>query len=208
MKIGYARVSSKDQNLARQIKELENYGCEKIITEKQSGKNFYERTKYLELKKKLRFGDILVVHSLSRFGRNKEEIIKEWKSLVDAEIDIVVLDMPALNTAQYRGMKGIGSLVSEIFLQVMSWMVETERDNIKQAQREGIELAKQIEGKYTGRKTKYCPSATGKDKLIYDTIVSDLKSKVSVMDVHRKTGVSRNTIYKIKSNINIIEEKN
>lgn len=74
MIIGYARVSSKDQNLARQVKDLEEFGCNKIISEKQSGKNFGERRIYNDMRKKLRFGDVLVVHDLSRFGRNKEEI--------------------------------------------------------------------------------------------------------------------------------------
>jgi len=83
MIIGYARVSSKEQNLDRQIQELENFGCEKIFTEKQSGKNFKERNVYHEMRSKLRFGDVLVVHDLSRFGRNKEEIRDEWKSLME-----------------------------------------------------------------------------------------------------------------------------
>ena len=78
MIIGYARVSTKEQNLNRQIEELEKYGCEKIFIEKQSGKNFGERTVYQEMRSKLRFHDVLVVHDLSRFGRNKEEIKNEW----------------------------------------------------------------------------------------------------------------------------------
>jgi len=200
MKIGYARVSSKDQNLARQIKELEEYGCDRIFTEKMSGKDF-ERPIYQDVKSKLRFGDVLVVHSLSRFGRNKEEIMNEWKSLVDADIDIVVLDMPILNTLQYRNIEGIGKLVSEIFLQVMSWMVETERENIKKSQRQGIEIAKQ-KGKFKGRPLKYradAPNAT--DRIVYDQIVTRLKQKETVMDIHRYTGVSRMTIYRIKEEI-------
>ncbi|CAI6330859.1 recombinase family protein [Bacillus subtilis] len=197
MKIGYARVSSESQNLDRQIEELKNYGCEYIFEEKISGKNF-DRPVYQKMRGKLRFGDVLVVHDLSRFGRNKKEIMEEWKSLVDDDIDIVVLNLPVLNTAQYKEVEGIGRLVSDIFLSVMSWMVEEERNRIKKAQSEGIALAKK-KGKYKGRDTKYSPNAKNpKDRLAYDTIIDMLDKNESVMDIHKRTGVSRVTIYKIK----------
>lgn len=197
MIIGYARVSSKDQSLDRQTKELEKYGCEKIFIEKQSGKNFKERIVYNELRNKLRFHDVLVVHDLSRFGRNKEEIKNEWKWLIDNDIDIVVLNMPILDTRKYKELEGVGQLISDIVLSLLSWMVDEERERIKQAQREGIEIAKK-QGKYTGRKLKYYAGATGKDKVIYDEIIRLLNNKNSVMDIHNKTGVSRNTIYRIR----------
>lgn len=196
MIFGYARVSSKDQNLARQIKELEEFGCDRIYEEKQSGKDF-DRPVYREMRSKLRFGDVLVVHDLSRFGRNKEEIRNEWESLIKDEIDIVVLNMPILDTRRYKELEGVGKLVSDLVLTLLSWMVEEERNRIRTAQREGIEIAKK-KGKYKGRKLKYSEEAKGKDKIIYDTIVQMLKNNVSVMDIYRKTGVSRNTIYRIK----------
>lgn len=196
MIIGYARVSTKDQNLDRQIKELKEFGCEKIFAEKVSGKDF-NRPVYREMRKKLRFGDVLVVHDLSRFGRNMEEIRDEWKSLIDDEIDIVVLDMPILDTRQYKHLEGIGKLIADLVLILLSWVVETQRNELRIAQREGIEIAKQ-KGKYKGRLVKYHKNAKGKDKIIYDTIVNLLHQKESVMDIHRKTGVSRNTIYRIK----------
>ena len=201
MMIGYARVSSKDQNIERQTKDLKEYGCEKIFTEKMSGKDF-SRPVFREVRNKLRFHDVLVVHSLSRFGRNKKEILSEWKSLVEDDIDIVILDMPILNTFQYRGIDGnIGKLVSDIFLQVMSWMVEQERENIKKAQREGIEIAK-ARGKYRGRPIQYRENTQNtKDRMVYDQIVTRLKQKQSVMDIHKYTGVSRMTIYRIKNEI-------
>lgn len=196
MIIGYARVSTKDQNLDRQIKELKEFGCEKIFAEKVSGKDF-NRPVYREMRKKLRFGDVLVVHDLSRFGRNMEEIRDEWKSLIDDEIDIVVLDMPILDTRKYKDLEGIGKLIADLVLILLSWVVDTQRNDIRTAQREGIEIAKQ-KGKYKGRLVKYHKNAKGKDKIIYDTIVNLLHQKESVMDIHRKTGVSRNTIYRIK----------
>lgn len=201
MIIGYARVSSKDQNLERQIKDLKEYGCVKIFEEKMSGKDF-SRPTFRKMRNKLRFHDVLVVHSLSRFGRNKEEIMAEWKSLVDEDIDIVVLDMPILNTFQYRGINGdLGKLVSEIFLQVMSWMVEQERVNLKIAQREGIAIAK-AKGKYRGRPIRYRANTPNvNDRMVYDQIITRLKQKQTVMDIHKYTGVSRMTIYRIKNEL-------
>lgn len=206
MIIGYARVSSKDQNLERQIRELEKFGCEKVFVEKISGKNFKDRSEYNKMRSKLRFGDVLVVHDLSRFGRNKQEIRDEWESLIKDEIDIVVLNMPILDTRRYRELEGIGQLISDLVLTLLSWMVEEERERIKTAQKEGIEVAKE-QGKYKGRPVKYSKSSTGKDKLIYDIIVRDLKKNQSVMDIHRKTGVARNTIYRIKREIEMQNKK-
>lgn len=196
MIIGYARVSTKEQNLSRQIQELENYGCEKIFKEKESGKNFKDRKVYNDMRSKLRFNDVLVIHDLSRLGRNKEEIKNEWKSLIEDEIDIVVLNMPILNTTQYKELEGVGQLVSDIVFNLLSWMVEEERERIKQAQLEGIKIAKE-KGKYAGRKRKYHKDAIGKDKIIYDEVVRLLDKNTSVMDVHKKTGVARNTVYRI-----------
>src|SRR5699024_7899982 len=97
MIFGYARVSSKQQNLDRQLQDLKEFGCDRIYQEKQSGKNFKDRTAYRDMRSKMRFGDVLVVHDLSRFGRNKEEIRNEWKALIEEEVDIVVLNMPILD---------------------------------------------------------------------------------------------------------------
>lgn len=201
--IGYARVSSADQNLGRQVNDLEKFGCEKIFTEKQSGKSFKSRSVYNEMRSKLRFGDVLVVHDLSRFGRNKEQIRDEWEALIKEEIDIVVLNMPILDTRKYKDLEGVGQLISDLVLTLLSWMVDEERERIRSAQREGIEIAKR-QGKYKGRKTRYHENATGKDKIIYDTIIEELKKDTSVMDIHRKTGVARSTVYKIRDELVLI----
>ncbi|MEK4654399.1 recombinase family protein [Niallia sp. FSL W8-0954] len=199
MIFGYARISSKSQNLSRQIKELEEYGCDRIFHEKQSGKDF-DRPIYQEMRSKMRFGDVLVVHDLSRFGRNKKQILVEWKNLVEEEIDIVVLNMPILDTRKYKELEGVGQLVSDIVLTLLSWMVDEERERIRTAQREGIEIAKK-QGKFKGGKKKYHAGATGRDKILYDEVVKCLQENVSVMDIHRKTSLSRNTIYSIKRQI-------
>lgn len=199
MIFGYARVSSTDQNLERQLKELEEYGCERIYTDKQSGKDF-SRDGYKEMRSKMRFGDVLVIHDLSRFGRNKNDIMVEWKSLINDEIDIVVLNMPILDTRKYKELEGIGQLVSDIVLSLLSWMVEEERKRIRTAQREGIEIAKS-KGIYKGGKKQYHAGATGKNKIIYDEIVRLLNANESIQNIHKRVGVSRNTIYSIKREI-------
>ncbi|MED4057170.1 recombinase family protein (plasmid) [Niallia taxi] len=199
MIFGYARVSSIEQNLDRQIKELQDYGCERIYSEKASGKDF-SRPIFLEMRSKMRFGDVLVVHDLTRFGRNKKEIMNEWKKLIDDEIDIVVLNMPILDTRKYKELEGIGQLVSDIVLSLLSWMAEEDRRRIRTAQREGIEIAKS-KGVYTGGKKKYHKEAKGKDKIIYDEIVRLIQAGESVQNIHKTVGVARNTIYTIKKEL-------
>jgi len=163
---GYARVSSKTQNASQQIKELEEYGCDEIFLDMASGKDF-NRPEYIKMKNKIRNDDLLVVHDLSRFGRNKDEIINEWKEIMNRDADIAVLNMPVLDTKQYRNFEGLGKLVSEIFLAVMSWAVEDDRKRIREAQREGIAIAKE-KGKFNGRPLKYHAEAKDpRDRLIY-----------------------------------------
>src|SRR5699024_9856399 len=116
------------------------------------------------------------------------------------EIDIAILNMPILDTRKYKELEGVGKLVSEIVLSLLSWMVDEERERIRSAQREGIEIAKK-QGKYTGRSKKYHANATGKDK-----IRKNLIAETSVMDIHRKTGVARSTIYSIKRELEFNEE--
>jgi len=199
MIIGYARVSSADQNLERQLKELETFGCEKIFTEKKSGKDF-SRVVFREMRSKMRFGDVLVVHDLSRFGRNKQEILNEWKNIIEEEIDIVVLNMPILDTRKYKELEGVGQLVSDLVLTLLSWMVEEERNRIRTAQREGIAIAKE-RGAFKGKPRKYHTEAKGKDRLIYNEVVRLLKQNESVVNIHRETGLARNTIYAIKKEL-------
>lgn len=205
MIIGYARVSSRDQNLARQIKDLKENGCEMIFEEKQSAKDF-ARPVYEEMKRKLRFGDVLIVHDLSRLGRNKEGIKNEWEYFISNNIDIYVLNLPILDTRKYKDLEGVGKLVSDLVLSLFSWLVEEERLRIRTAQRGGIEIAKK-EGKFKGRPIRYRADAKNpRDRMTYDQIVSRLRKGESVMDIKRYTGVSRTTIYKIKDEIEDKEE--
>lgn len=137
---GYIRVSTKDQNEDRQIVAMRNFGATKLYIEKQSGKDF-NRPHYKMLVSKLKKGDVLVVKSIDRFGRNYDEILDQWRLITkEKQADIVVLDMPLLDTK--KGKDLIGTLISDIVLQLLSYVAQTEREFIRQRQREGIDAAK------------------------------------------------------------------
>ena len=140
----YIRVSSREQNVARQVEAMKQQGItkEKMYIDKQSGKNF-DRPQYKKLMKKLCENDILYVKSIDRLGRNYDEIIEQWRYLTKKKkIDIVVLDFPLLDTRQQiHGLTG--KFIADLVLQIMSYVVQIERENTKQRQREGIQLAKE-----------------------------------------------------------------
>ena len=142
MEYGYARVSTKEQNELRQLIALRKFGLtdRAIFVDKQSGKDF-DRRGYRRLLRKLKDGDTLVIKSIDRLGRNYAEILEQWRILTkDKGIDIVVLDMPLLDTR--RGKDLMGTFLSDIVLQVLSFVAENERTNIRQRQAEGIAAAK------------------------------------------------------------------
>nr|AUO31983.1 hypothetical protein [Bacillus thuringiensis serovar israelensis] len=119
-----------------------------IFIDKQSGRDF-NREQYQLLKRMLRKDDILYIHSLDRFGRNKEAILEEWKDITqNIQAHIIVLDMPLLDTTQYKD--SLGTLITDLVLQILSWLAEEERTKIKTRQREGIDAAKK-KGKHLGR---------------------------------------------------------
>ena len=139
---GYIRVSSRDQNEDRQLIAMREMEVpeQNIYIDKQSGKDF-DRPQYQELLRRLKKDDLLYIKSIDRLGRNYEEIQKQWRELTkDAGIDICVLDMPLLDTR--RGKDLLGTFLSDIVLQVLSFVAENERSNIRQRQAEGIEAAK------------------------------------------------------------------
>ena len=156
---GYARVSSRDQNLARQLDALQQFGVprENTFTDKASGKDF-ERPAWHALVNMLAPGDVLVVKSIDRLGRNYEEILDEWRRIVKARgASVVVLDMPLLDTRE-RDDNVTAALISDIVLQLLSYVAQVERENIKQRQTEGIAAAKQ-RGVRFGRPKKPRPRA-------------------------------------------------
>lgn len=139
---GYVRVSTKDQNEDRQLIAMQKLAISEkhIYVDKQSGKDF-ERPQYRKLVNKLKKDDLLYVKSIDRLGRNYEEILAQWRALTKEKgIDIIVLDMPLLDTR--RGKDLMGTFLSDIVLQVLSFVAENERTNIRQRQAEGIAAAK------------------------------------------------------------------
>ena len=153
---GYVRVSTQEQNEVRQLAAMREFGIpeENIVVEKLSGKDF-NRFRYRRLVQGLRPGDVLVVKSIDRLGRNYTEILDQWSFITKKrEAAIVVLDMPLLDTRQSRDLTG--TLISDIVLQLLSYVAQTERENIRQRQMEGIAAAK-ARGVHFGPKTQALP---------------------------------------------------
>lgn len=186
MKIGYVRVSTIEQNEARQIEAMKSDGVEKIYMDKQSGKDF-NRPEYQKMISELKQGDLLVLHSIDRLGRNYEEIIEQWRIITkEIKADIMVQDMPLLNTQVSRDLDG--TFIADLVLQILSYVSQKERENIRRRQREGIEIAK-TQGKYKGR-TK---------KAVNESLFNDLKQKydnkmITKKEFAEKLGVSRPTL--------------
>ena len=142
MNYGYARVSSKEQNEQRQMIALTEFGIAKknIYMDKQSGKDF-DRPRYKRLVKKLHPGDLLVIQSIDRLGRNYGEILEQWRVITkEKRVDIRVLDMPLLDTRQGRDL--MDTFIADLVLQILSFVAQSERESIKKRQAEGIAAAK------------------------------------------------------------------
>ena len=148
---GYVRVSSTTQNVARQMEEMDKMGIKKkyIYVDFQSGKDF-NRNSYKKLKAKLKKNDLLVIKSIDRLGRNYDMIISEWQDITKTiEADIFVIDFPLLDT-RVEDRNLVGKFIADIVLQVLSFVAQNERENIRQRQAEGIRLAKE-RGVHMGR---------------------------------------------------------
>lgn len=185
---GYARVSTNDQNIDRQLDAFNSIGVENIFADKMSGKNF-ERTQYQCLKKSLKNGDILYIKSIDRLGRNYDMIIDEWRDIThNIGADIVVLDMPLLDTRDKD--KGLtGKFISDLVLQILSYVAETERNNIKQRQAEGIRIAKE-KGKHLGR-----PKTRLNDN--FKKIVEKWhKNEITIKEALQQTNMKRSNFFK------------
>lgn len=187
----YIRISSSDQNLDRQyeaIKKWEkenNLVVDEIFEDKQSGKNF-ERENYQKMKSLLKEGDLIIVKSIDRLGRNYDMIIEEWTNITkNIKSDIVVMDMPLLDTRE-KNDNLTGKLISDIVLQLLSYVAQIERENIKQRQAEGIKIAKE-KGVHFGRKAKY-------DDEFIEKIKVDYLRKIPLDELVEKYGCSKDRI--------------
>lgn len=156
---GYIRVSTKEQNEARQLDSLACYNIpdRNMYVDKQSGKDF-ERPAYIRLMKRIRRGDLLVVKSIDRLGRDYNEIIEEWRRITkEKKADILIVDMPLLDT-RTKGQDLTGKFIADLVLQILSYVAQTERENIRQRQAEGIASAR-ARGVKFGRPRKVLPSS-------------------------------------------------
>ena len=183
---GYVRVSTQEQNEARQLAAMRSFGVaeENIIVEKQSGKDF-QRPRYQGLVRRLGPGDVLVVKSIDRLGRNYAEILEQWRTVTKEQAAaIVVLDMPLLDTRQGRDLTG--TLIADIVLQLLSYVAQTERENIRQRQAEGIAAALE-RGVRFGRKRTELPERFGELARLWR------EGGVSSREAARELGVSHHT---------------
>lgn len=189
----YIRVSTREQKEDRQIDSLKGLKIDEIIVEKASGKNFVGHEKYQAMKAQLRHGDLLIVKSIDRLGRNYKQICNEWESLVNMGVDIQVLDMPILNTRNNQN--GLtGSLITDIVLKLLSYVAERERDNIKTRQAEGIASSKSRGVKFGRPKTEL-----PKDFLrAYELYQNGL---IKVKDVMSMCNIAKSTFYKYAESI-------
>lgn len=180
---GYIRVSTREQNEDRQVRAMEEFGIQpaNMICDKQSGKDF-ERPGYKRLLKKIKPGDTLVIKSIDRLGRNYDEILDQWRIITkEKQAEVVVLDMPLLDTR--KGKDLTGTLIADIVLQLLSYVAQTEREFIKQRQREGIEAA-QARGVHCGRTAMDRPEN-------YEEVKNDwLKGLISAREAGRILGIS------------------
>lgn len=187
----YIRVSTKQQKIDRQYEEIKEFNVDdkKIYIDKESGKDF-DRTNYKKLIKKIKKDDLLIIKSIDRLGRNYQMILEEWARITKTiGADIKVIDMPLLDT-RIEGKNLVGKFISDIVLQVLSFVAENERNNIKQRQAEGIRIAKEKGIKF-GRPKVVLPPNTNEiiEKYINKELTNDQAAKI--------IGVSRGTFFRI-----------
>ena len=198
MNYGYARVSSKSQNLDRQIEELKMFGLSEaqLYVDCQSGKDF-DRQAYRRLKQVLQPQDLLVIKSIDRLGRNYQAILEEWADLTKRlEVQIVVLDMPLLDTRS-RPDNLVGCFISDLVLQILSFVAENERINIKTRQAEGIRIAKE-KGKHLGR-PRYIPP-----KNFSEVAACYLRHECTLQQALDQLQIKKSTFYKYIRNYNTV----
>ena len=188
---GYARVSTREQNLDRQFESLERYvDKENIYFDKQSGKDM-NRKQYQELKKAVKKGDEIYFHELDRLGRNKEEMIREIKSFKDNGVVVRILDVPT-TMVKIEGQEWVVEMINNILIEVLSSVAENERKKIRNRQQEGIKIALE-------KGVKFGRDSISKE--IIENAKNIVRSGGSVASACKKVGISRKTYYKYAKQI-------
>ena len=196
MIVGYARVSSVDQNLERQLDNLKTFGVEKIFTEKQSGKSVENRPVFQEALNFVRMGDRFVVESIDRLGRNYDEVINTVNYLKDKEVQLMITSLPMMN--EVIGNPLLDKFMKDLIIQILAMVSEQERNESKRRQAQGIQVAKE-KGVYKGRPLLY--SANAKDpqkRVIYHRVVEMLEEGQAISRIAKEVNITRQTVYRIK----------
>ena len=198
MKIGYIRASTKDKNLARQIEMMKQEGVNKVFSEKVSGKDMNRK----ELKALLKFareGDEIIVSSLDRLGRDYQDIKEIVRQLQQRCIKLTIIDAPFLNFN--TGNNTLDTAMFDMFLSLLGYIAQNEREKILERQSQGIKLAKQ-RGVYKGRPIQYHEHAkNAKDRLIYHNVKRMLEEHLPVTQIAKENGISRQTVYIIRKRL-------
>ncbi|WPK10744.1 recombinase family protein [Lysinibacillus louembei] len=196
---GYVRVSTKEQNADRQTVEMKKLKINErdIFIDKASGKDF-DRPQYQALKAQLRKGDLVYISSLDRLGRNSDAIKKEWEEITrEIGADMVVLDMPLLDTRKYKDT--MGNFVANLVLQVLTFMAQSEREKILARQKEGIAVAK-AQGKHLGRPQLNLNTLTKQQRADLEANYTTWKAKeITSVQFMEILGLKKNSFYKIIS---------
>ena len=199
MKIGYARVSTSDQNLDRQIEALKNSGVQKIFEEKISGKNI-ERPQLKALLDYIHDDDVVTVLSLDRLGRNSKDLTEVIDQIRRKGAVLDVLDLPTFAGVEDSNLR---ALLTNLVLEIYKYTAEEERRKILSRQRKGIKIAKK-KGIYKGRKKEYSP--TGSKRFLYNGVVNGLKEGKSIAQIAREVGIERIQVYRILDYARTINE--
>ncbi|WP_207578238.1 recombinase family protein [Listeria seeligeri] len=199
MIIAYARVSSTDQNLNRQIEEFKKHGAEKIFVEKKSGADVFHREEFNRALNFARENDFFMVEAIDRLGRNYTETIQTVNFLKEKNIGLLVTSVPLLS--EPLGDPLLDKFVKDLILQLLAMIAERERTESKRRQAQGIAIAKK-NGIYKGRPKLYSESAKDPQKrAIYRQIVKNLAADVAISEIAKELGVTRQTVYRIKKEL-------
>ena len=194
---GYIRVSSLDQNEDRQLIAMKEklVPASNLFVDKQSGKDF-ERPQYKKMVKKLKAGDLLYILSIDRLGRNYEEIQRQWRILTkEIGIDICVIDMPLLDTRNGKDL--MGTFIADLVLQILSFVAESERNNIKKRQAEGIAAAR-ARGVHLGRPVKEAPEN------FPEIVKAWEKGEITLAEALKRSNMGQTSFYRRRREYNLV----
>lgn len=200
MKIAYAKVSSKDQNLQRQIEELKKLGAEKFFVEKYSGATIENRTVFQEALQFIQPKDVFIVEAIDRLGRNYNEIIQMVHFLKEKEVNLIIASLPMMT--EVSGYPLFDCFIKDLIIQILAMVAEQERLESKRRQAQGIKLAK-AKGIYKGKTKIYrVDTKNFEHKRTYLSIVDALNQGLRISEIARLHDVTRQTVYRIRSDIN------